>query len=126
MARILVTDDEKDVVDLIKFMLERDGHQVIEAYDGKEGLEKATSEHPDLMILDIMMPEMDGYTVTAKLAEVKETAKIPIIILTSKGQMRDLFEMSPNVVHYLDKPFDPATLRAKVSEILAKSRTASP
>jgi CheY-like chemotaxis protein len=60
LARVLVVDDEKDVVELVKFLLERDGHQVIEAFNGREALEKAFAEHPDLIILDIMMPEMDG------------------------------------------------------------------
>jgi len=120
MARVLVVDDEKDVVELVKFLLERDGHQVLEAFNGKEALERARAEHPDLIILDIMMPEMDGYTVNARLTEQEATRHIPVIILTAKGQMRDVFEMASNVAFYMEKPFDPKHLREKIQETLAK------
>ncbi len=121
MARVLVVDDEKDVVELVKFLLERDGHQVLEAFNGREALERAFAEHPDLIILDIMMPEMDGYTVNARLTESDSTRRIPVIILTAKGQMRDVFEMASNVAFYMEKPFDPKHLREKIQEVLAKS-----
>ncbi len=121
MARVLVVDDEKDVVELVKFLLERDGHQVLEAYNGKEALERANAEHPDLIILDIMMPEMDGYTVNAHLTENEATRRIPVIILTAKGQMRDVFEMASNVAFYMEKPFDPKHLREKIREVLTKT-----
>jgi two-component system alkaline phosphatase synthesis response regulator PhoP len=120
MARVLVVDDEKDVVELVKFLLERDGHQVLEAFNGREALERAYAEHPDLIILDIMMPEMDGYTVNARLTENDATRRIPVIILTAKGQMRDVFEMASNVAFYMEKPFDPKHLREKIQEVLAK------
>jgi len=121
MARVLVVDDEKDVVELVKFLLERDGHQVLEAFNGREALERAFAEHPDLIILDIMMPEMDGYTVNARLTESDSTRRIPVIILTAKGQMRDVFEMASNVAFYMEKPFDPKHLREKIQEVLAKA-----
>ena len=121
MARVLVVDDERDVVELVKFLLERDGHKVIEAYNGREALEKAYAELPDLIILDIMMPEMDGYTVNARLTETESTKRIPVIILTAKGQMRDVFEMASNVAFYMEKPFDPKHLREKIQEVLSKS-----
>jgi two-component system alkaline phosphatase synthesis response regulator PhoP len=121
MARVLVVDDERDVVELVKFLLERDGHQVIEAYNGREALEKAFAEKPDMIILDIMMPEMDGYTVNARLTENEGTRKIPVIILTAKGQMRDVFEMASNVAFYMEKPFDPKHLREKIQEVLNKA-----
>jgi DNA-binding response OmpR family regulator len=121
MARVLVVDDERDVVELVKFLLERDGHKVIEAFNGREALEKAYAELPDLIILDIMMPEMDGYTVNARLTETESTKKIPVIILTAKGQMRDVFEMASNVAFYMEKPFDPKHLREKIQEVLSKA-----
>lgn len=124
MARVLVVDDEKDVVELVKFLLERDGHQVIEAYNGQEALEKAYAEHPELIILDIMMPEMDGYTVNARLTESESTRRIPVIILTAKGQMRDVFEMASNVAFYMEKPFDPKHLREKIQDVLSKRTSA--
>src|ERR1017187_8396174 len=98
MARVLVVDDGRGVVELVKFLLERDGHQVIEAFNGREALEKAYAELPDLIILDIMMPEMDGCTVNARLTETESTKRIPVIILTAKGQMRDVFEMASNEI----------------------------
>jgi len=121
MARVLVVDDERDVVELVKFLLERDGHKVIEAFNGREALEKAYAELPDLIILDIMMPEMDGYTVNARLTETESTRRIPVIILTAKGQMRDVFEMASNVAFYMEKPFDPKHLREKIQEVLSKA-----
>jgi len=121
MARVLVVDDERDVVELVKFLLERDGHKVIEAFNGREALEKAYAELPDLIILDIMMPEMDGYTVNARLTETESTKHIPVIILTAKGQMRDVFEMASNVAFYMEKPFDPKHLREKILEVLSKA-----
>ncbi len=121
MAKIMVVDDERDVVDLLTFVLIKDGYDVVSAYNGKEALEHLgllpfimPPEHPDLIILDIMMPEIDGFTVQNKLAENEGTRSIPIIILTAKGQMRDLFGMASNVAAYVEKPFDPKLLREKI------------
>ncbi|MBV9080056.1 MAG: response regulator [Elusimicrobia bacterium] len=121
MSKILVTDDEKDVVELLKFLLEKDGHQVMTAYNGKDALVAAQKNKPDLILLDVMMPEMDGYTVQTRLLEDANTKTIPIIILTAKGQLRDVFAMSANVKAYIEKPFDPKTLRSKIQESLKKS-----
>jgi CheY-like chemotaxis protein len=96
MSKILIVDDERDVVELLSFVLGKEGYETAAAFNGREALEKIgllpTSEKnivPDLMILDIMMPEIDGYTVQNKMMENEETRKIPILILTAKGQMRD-------------------------------------
>lgn len=121
MAKILVTDDEKDVVELLKFLLEKDGHKVTTAHNGKDALAIAVKELPELILLDVMMPEMDGYTVQTRLLEDPKTKDIPIIILTAKGQLRDVFAMSANVKAYIEKPFDPKTLRQKISESLPKA-----
>lgn len=126
MAHILVVDDERDVVTLIKFLLEKDGHTVTEAYNGLEALQKvglsplegAAPITPDLIVLDVMMPIIDGYTVASKLAENNRTRAIPLIVLTAKGEMRDLFELSPNVAAYIEKPFDPKTLRELITGML--------
>jgi two-component system alkaline phosphatase synthesis response regulator PhoP len=127
MKKIMVVEDERDVVELLKFILEKDGYSVTPAYNGREAMELMglmTSEQPkvmpDLMILDIMMPEVDGYTLQNKMMVTEETKSIPIIILTAKGQMRDLFGMASNVAAYIEKPFDPQLLRVKVKEIVAK------
>ena len=117
----MVVDDENDVVELIKFMLEKDGHQVITASNGREALEKVEPAKPDLIILDIMMPEIDGYTVNTRLQEKDDTRSIPVIILTAKGQMRDLFALGSNIVAFMEKPFDPKGLRDKIREILVKT-----
>src|SRR3990167_8784121 len=119
MAKVMVVDDENDVVEL---MLEKDGHQVVTASNGQEALDKVEATMPELIILDIMMPEMDGYTVNTRLQEKDETRTIPVIILTAKGQMKDLFELGSNVVAFMEKPFDPRGLRDKIREILASNK----
>lgn len=118
MSKVMVVDDENDVVALIKFMLEKDGHEVVTATNGREALEKVEGAKPDVIILDIMMPEIDGYTVNTRLQENEKTLSIPVIILTAKGQMRDLFALGTNVVAFMEKPFDPKGLRDKIREIL--------
>lgn len=118
MAKVLVVDDEKDVVELLKFLLEKDGYTVTTAYNGREALESIAKETPDIVLLDVMMPEVDGYTVQTQLSEKEATRSIPIIILTAKGQLRDVFAMSSNVRAYIEKPFDPKTLRTKIQESL--------
>ncbi|OGR82265.1 MAG: hypothetical protein A2902_00205 [Elusimicrobia bacterium RIFCSPLOWO2_01_FULL_64_13] len=121
MPKVMVVDDENDVVELIKFMLEKDGHEVVTASNGIQALEKVAAANPDLIILDIMMPEMDGYTVNTHLLEKDDTRNIPVIILTAKGQMRDLFALGSNIVAFMEKPFDPKGLRDKIRDLLTKT-----
>ena len=125
MAKILVVDDERDVVELINFILSKEGYEVLSAYNGREALEivgllpfNALPVKPDLVILDIMMPDIDGYTVQNKMMENDKTRSIPILILTAKGQMKELFGMATNVAAYIEKPFDPQILRDKVNELI--------
>lgn len=87
--RILVVDDNRSIVNLIGVMLSKSGFQVLSAYDGVEGLEAARREKPDLVILDIMMPRMDGYRVCQLLQADPDTSSIPVLMLTAKGQMGD-------------------------------------
>ncbi|MBI4052372.1 MAG: response regulator [Elusimicrobia bacterium] len=117
-TKILVVDDEKDVVTLVKFLLEKDGHIVLEASNGEEALKVATSYSPDLIILDIMMPVMDGYTLNSKLQENPSLSSIPVIVLTARGQMKDLFLIAPNVTAFIEKPFDPKQLRDLIQTTL--------
>ncbi len=133
MARILLVDDERDVVTLIKFMLEKDGHLVLPAHDGAEALAKAgveprdeTAVVPDLVILDVMMPVMDGYAVCSRLHEDPRTRATPVIVLTAKGDTKDLFNATPNVAAHIEKPFDPKALRELVAGFLADSRPEKP
>ncbi|MBI4056357.1 MAG: response regulator [Elusimicrobia bacterium] len=122
MSKILVVDDEKDVVTLIKFLLQKDGHEVIEASNGEEALQIISQTVPDLIILDVMMPIMDGYTFNTKLQENFSLRTIPVIILTARGQMKDLFQVAPNVSAYIEKPFDPKHLRDLIQKTLLSSK----
>ncbi|MBI3549592.1 MAG: response regulator [Elusimicrobia bacterium] len=130
MAKILIADDERDVVTLIRFILEREGHVIDEAYNGLEVLQKLGLEPqqpvslPDLIIMDVMMPMMDGYTAATKMREHAETRSIPLLILTAKGQMRDVFQLSHNISAYIEKPFDPKALRDLISGILSGAKKA--
>ncbi len=127
----MVVEDEKDVVTLLKFLLEKDGHKVTEAYNGLEALAKmgvdgekkmdASPFLPDLILLDVMMPIMDGYSVCTKLQEMESTRKIPVIILTAKGEMRELFDRA-NVAAYINKPFDIQKLRQVIAQVLERKK----
>ncbi|MEK7722008.1 MAG: response regulator [Elusimicrobiota bacterium] len=127
MSKVLVVDDEKDVVYLIKVLLEREKLEVLEAYNGLEAYNKLTSRDPgmvlpDAIILDIMMPEMDGYTLQSKLQEIDELSHIPIVILTAKGQMKDLFELASNIFAFVEKPFEPKNLVKIVKDAIASKK----
>ncbi len=127
MSKVLVVDDEKDVVYLIKVLMEREKLEVLEAYNGLEAYNKLTSKDPnkvlpDVIILDIMMPEMDGYTLQSKLQEIDELSGIPIVILTAKGQMKDLFELASNIFAFVEKPFEPKNLVKTVKDALASKK----
>jgi len=119
--KILVVDDEPDVLALLTLMLKSQGYNVIAAVDGQEALEKARKETPDLILLDVMLPKMDGYKVARMLKFDENFSHIPIILLTAKIQEKDRqtgLEMGAN--DYMTKPFDTALLISKVKETLAK------
>ena len=118
MAKILIIDDDKSIVDLLQALIQREGHEVVRAMDGKAGLEAAKKETPDVIILDVMMPEMDGFTVSGLLFQDPAMRLIPVIILTAKGHSRDIFELVPNVRVYIPKPCDPPDLLAKLRTLL--------
>jgi adenylate cyclase len=120
MAKILVVDDDNSIVNVLQHILTRDGHEVFIAMDGKEGLAKAREHKPDLIILDIMMPEVDGITASGILFQDPVMRRIPVIILTAKGpSARGMMELLPNVRIYIDKPFDPQVLMKNVQRLLA-------
>jgi len=121
MAKILIVDDEKDFHTMMTIRLESYGYEVISAYDGREGLEMDKSESPDLILLDVMMPEMDGFEVCNLLKNDKQYSGIPIIICTGMTQKVDL-EMSnkAGADDYITKPFDHNILRSKIEELLKK------
>ncbi len=115
---ILVVDDEKHIVRLVQINLERAGYKVITAQDGKEGLQKAQQEKPDLIVLDVMMPYMDGFEVLKHLKKDPETRNIPVIMLTAKAQDADVFRgWKEGVDTYLTKPFNPMELLSFVKRI---------
>src|SRR5207244_3570009 len=118
MAKILVVDDDKTIVDLLHALLVKKGHEVFITMDGKAGLSAAKEKNPDLIILDVMMPEMDGFTVSGLLFQDPVLRMIPVLILTARGYSRDIFELVPNVRFYMNKPFEPSDLLEKVQTML--------
>ncbi len=117
--RILAVDDEKHIVRLVQVNLERAGYEVHVAYDGRETLEKVPEVKPDLIVLDVMMPHMDGFTVLRTLKQNPETRDIPVIMLTAKAQDADVFKgWQSGVDSYLTKPFNPLELISFVQRIL--------
>jgi two-component system, OmpR family, alkaline phosphatase synthesis response regulator PhoP len=117
--KILVCDDERHIVRLIQVNLERNGYTVVTAFDGKEGLEKVKAEKPDMCVLDVMMPYMDGFEVLKSLRREPETEALPVIMLTAKAQDKDVFEgYHYGADMYLTKPFNPMELVTFVKRIL--------
>ncbi len=117
--RILIADDEEPVVRIVTVNLELEGYEVIPAYDGAEAWEKIKSEKPDLAILDIMMPEMDGWEVLEKIRSDPELKDMPVIMLTALAQAPDIsrsWEMGAE--SHLTKPFDPLELITLVRRLL--------
>jgi DNA-binding response OmpR family regulator len=115
--KILLIDDEQDFVKMLQTRLEASGFAVITAPDGVIGLQQWEQEKPDLIILDITMPNMDGYTFICESKQNKNLKKIPIIILTAREGMKDLF-MWEGVQDYFVKPIDDRKLLAKISDLL--------
>jgi len=127
-AKILVVDDDPDIREAISAVLEAHSHQVVTARDGEEGLTKLKGEKPDLMILDLLMPRMDGFAVLKELQDPRWTkyGNIPILILTSikEDASRRRYELETglelNVADYAEKPIDPHSLLQRVSKLLEK------
>lgn len=118
MAKILVCDDDKEIVEAIEIYLTQDGHQVLEAYDGIEAVEILKKESVDLLIMDIMMPRMDGIRATLK---IREKHNIPIIILSAKSEDADkILGLNIGADDYIMKPFNPLELVARVKSHLRR------
>jgi DNA-binding response OmpR family regulator len=117
---ILVVDDEKNIVQLARLYLDKEGFQVEAAYDGEQALEKARAVRPDLIILDLMLPGMDGLSVCK---ELRKTSNVPIIILTARGDDIDrVVGLELGADDYVTKPFNPRELVARVKAVLRRSR----
>lgn len=116
--KILAVDDERHIVRLVEINLIRDGYQVVTANNGRQALEKVAAEKPDLIIMDVMMPEMDGFAALQQLKADPATSSIPVIMLTAKAQDADVFQgWKSGADLYLTKPFNPKELLTFVRRI---------
>jgi CheY-like chemotaxis protein len=119
MARILVIDDEPDVRWLIRMSLERAGHQVLVAEDGLRGVAIAMKQRPEVIVLDLMMPVMDGYGVLAELAKDPRTATVPVLVLSARAIPEEEDRATQaGARRFLEKPFDPDDLAAELEQLL--------
>lgn len=123
-ARILVVDDEPNLVDLIRTTLERQDYEIIEAHDGAEAIEKVRNALPDLVILDVMMPKMDGFEA---LEEIREISTVPVLMLTVRASEADKVRgLELGADDYLPKPFGHRELSSRVKALLRRSQMAGP
>ena len=127
MARkILIVDDDSDFVEAITLILRPKKFEVVAAYNGKEGIEKVKSERPDLVVLDVMMPEKDGYTVCKELKSDPQWSHIPILLLTAvvshvpTTRFTQQMGMETEADDYIDKPVEPEVLVKRIEALLAK------
>ena len=121
--RILVVDDEERMVRFIRLNLEHDGFQVIEAYNGLQALDHLRSNLPDLILLDVMMPDIDGFEV---LRMIRETSTVPVIMLTAKGEEEDRVRgLELGADDYITKPFSPRELVSRVRAVLRRTESAT-
>lgn len=122
--KILVVEDSPETAALVKFLLEKEGYETFIAADGKKGLELAKEIFPNLILIDIMLPEMDGYTLNMHLKEDQETAAIPVIVVTARGLLTQLFGSGDQdrIDGYLTKPFEPKELIALIKKVLERKK----
>ena len=124
MYSILVCDDEKDIVSALKIYLMADGYQVFEAYNGKEALEVLKEQDIHLVLMDIMMPEMDGI---AAMVKIRETSNVPVILLTAKSEDTDkVLGLTVGADDYITKPFNPIEVQARVKSQLRRYTQLNP
>ncbi len=121
--KILVVDDERDINELVQYNLEKEGFNVVQAFDGTEAFKAAKDELPSLIVLDLMLPEMDGLEVCRLLKQESKTRNIPIIMLTAKGEESDiLVGLKMGADDYVTKPFSPKILTARIKTILRRAK----
>jgi len=117
--RILLADDEEDIKTVISMFLRSQGYDVVTAFDGLDTLEKVRTERPDLILLDIMMPVLDGYEVCKRLKEDAATADIPILILSAAAHIESVNRgLRAGAKDYIVKPFDPEKLLEKIEHVI--------
>ncbi len=126
-ARILVIEDEEDILALIQYNLIKAGYRVECVTSGEEGVAKATALHPDLVILDLMLPGINGFEVCRRLRAEPGTAELPIIMLTAKGEDADIVSgLEIGADDYLTKPFSPQVLKARIQAVLRRRGQSGP
>jgi phosphate regulon transcriptional regulator PhoB len=123
LAKVLVIDDEKDIVSLLRYHLEKAGFQCFEGTDGTGALRLVREHHPDLLILDLMLPGMDGLEICRQLRQDASTARLPILMLTAKAEEVDrIVGLEVGADDYVVKPFSPRELVARVKAILRRAQ----
>lgn len=119
MAKILVADDDPVIIKLLEVNLEMEGYEVVTAEDGQDAVEKAKATRPDLIILDIMMPRMDGWAARNELNAIPELSETPVIFLSARAQQADVRKgYEAGVIEYITKPFDPTDLLRVIEQVL--------
>jgi two-component system alkaline phosphatase synthesis response regulator PhoP len=125
--KILVVDDEESILDLVKYNLEKEGFQVIGVTSGEAALDKTKSLHPDLILLDLMLPGLDGLEVCKEIKYDPKTVQIPVIMLTAKGEESDVITgLELGADDYVTKPFSPKVLIARVRAVLRRKQKGLP
>jgi len=121
--KILIVEDEKDIVKMLDYNLRKEGFRIISCYDGEEALDLANREHPDLIVLDLMLPGIDGLEVCKTLKKENKTSNIPIIMLTAKAQESDkIVGLELGADDYVTKPFSPRELIARIKAVLRRAK----
>jgi len=124
--RILIVEDERDLCDVLTYNLHREGFETLVAHDGQEGLRKAQMQVPDLVILDLMLPRLDGLEVCRQIRAGKQTRGIPIIMLTAKGEETDqVVGFSVGADDYVTKPFSPKVLLQRIRALQRRTEAAA-
>jgi two-component system, OmpR family, alkaline phosphatase synthesis response regulator PhoP len=121
---VLAVEDEEDILELVRYNLEKEGYRVTGVLSGEEALRRARSQPPDLIVLDLMLPGMDGLTVCRELKQDAKTRDLPIVILTAKGEEADIVAgLELGADDYVTKPFSPRVLLARIRAVLRRRRT---
>ena len=121
--KILIVDDEKDIVKMVDYNLKKEGYRTIACYDGEDVLDAVAKEHPDLILLDLMLPGIDGLEVCKKIKNDPKTSALPIIMLTAKSQETDkIVGLEMGADDYITKPFSPRELTARIKAVLRRTQ----
>lgn len=119
--KILAIDDEPEMLSLVRLSLERGGYQIVTCESGSKAWDSIIAEKPDLLVLDVMLPGIDGYSLQIKLSQEEATKNIPVIVMTALEPSRTLFKKFPQVVGFMTKPFNPDELLQKVESTIGKA-----